>query len=54
MYESTFNVSKQIVKEELSYALREDVDSAYNYLKTFDFILILSMLKKIMGIINIL
>ncbi|CAK8578063.1 unnamed protein product [Lathyrus sativus] len=54
MYEATCNVSRKFVKEGLRYASGGDVDSAYNYLKSFDFIFILHLMKEIMGITNML
>ncbi|XP_058734040.1 uncharacterized protein LOC131605734 [Vicia villosa] len=54
MYEATCSVSRKFAKEGLSYASRGDADSAYNYLKSFDFIFILHLMKEIMGITNIL
>ncbi|XP_058734484.1 uncharacterized protein LOC131606207 [Vicia villosa] len=38
----------------LNYASRGDADSAYNYLKSFDFIFILHLMKEIMGVTNML
>ncbi|XP_058761191.1 uncharacterized protein LOC131634539 [Vicia villosa] len=50
MYEATCLVFKKIAKDRESYATRGDVDSSYNYLKAFDFIFILHLMKEIMGI----
>lgn len=54
IYETTFIVSRKFAKERLSYVSRGDAHSAYNYLKVFDFILILYLMKEIMGITNII
>ncbi|XP_073219458.1 uncharacterized protein [Cicer arietinum] len=54
MYEATCIVLKKITNERASYSTRGDADSAYNYLKAFDFIFILHLMKKIMGITDIL
>ncbi|CAI8591215.1 unnamed protein product [Vicia faba] len=54
MYEATYNVSRKFSKEGLSYVSHGDADSAYNYLKSFDFIFILHLMKEIMGITNML
>ncbi|XP_058783208.1 uncharacterized protein LOC131657874 [Vicia villosa] len=53
MYEVTCSVSRKFAKEGLSYASRGDADSAYNYLKSFDFIFILHLIE-IMGTTNVL
>ncbi|XP_058777057.1 uncharacterized protein LOC131651407 [Vicia villosa] len=45
---------KKIARERGSYATRGDADSSYNYLKAFDFIFILHMMKEIMGIKDML
>ena len=50
MYEATCLVFKKIAKDRGSYATRGDADSCYNYLKAFDFIFILHLMKEIMGI----
>ncbi|XP_058765571.1 uncharacterized protein LOC131639082 [Vicia villosa] len=50
----TYFVSRKFENEGLSYALRGDADSAYNVLKSFDFIFILHLMKEIMGITNML
>lgn len=52
MYEATCIVLKRNSNEGLNYASRGDVDSAYNYLKLFDFIFILHLMKEIMGVTN--
>jgi len=49
MYEATCIVFKKIAKEAKKIAQRADVDSSYNYLKSFDFIFILHLMKEIMG-----
>ncbi|XP_058751081.1 uncharacterized protein LOC131624112 [Vicia villosa] len=54
MYEATCTVSKKFAKEGLSYASHGDADSAYNYLKSFDFIFILHLMKEIIGVTNML
>ncbi|XP_058749642.1 uncharacterized protein LOC131622614 [Vicia villosa] len=54
MYEATCSVLKKIARERGSYATRGDADSSYNYLKAFDFIFILHMMKEIMGITDML
>lgn len=53
MYEATCTISRKNSKEGLSYVLCGDDDNAYNYLKAFDFILILHPMKEITRIINI-
>ncbi|XP_058755986.1 uncharacterized protein LOC131629208 [Vicia villosa] len=54
MYEATCTVSKKFAKEGLNYASRGDADSAYNHLKSFDFIFILHLMKEIMSVTNML
>ncbi|XP_058742087.1 uncharacterized protein LOC131614532 [Vicia villosa] len=54
MYEATCSVLKKIAKERGNYATRGDADSSYNYLKAFDFIFILHLVKEIMGITDML
>ncbi|XP_058733899.1 uncharacterized protein LOC131605573 [Vicia villosa] len=54
MYEATCIVSKKFAKEGLNYASRGDVDSAYNRLKSFDFIFILHLMKEIMSVTNMI
>ncbi|XP_058784599.1 uncharacterized protein LOC131659425 [Vicia villosa] len=54
MYEATCSVFKKIAKERGNYATRGDADSSYNYLKQFDFIFILHLMKEIMGTTNML
>lgn len=54
MYEATCLVLKKIAKDRGSYATRGDADSCYNYLKAFDFIFILHLMKEIMGITDML
>ncbi|XP_027188707.1 uncharacterized protein [Cicer arietinum] len=54
MYETTCIVLKKITNERASYSTRGDADNAYNYLKAFDFIFILHLMKTIMRITDIL
>ncbi|XP_058776824.1 uncharacterized protein LOC131651174 [Vicia villosa] len=54
MYEATCSVFKKIAKERGNYTTRGDADSSYNYLKAFDFIFILHLMKEIMGITDML
>ncbi|XP_058757218.1 uncharacterized protein LOC131630469 [Vicia villosa] len=54
MYEATCTVSKKFAKEGLNYASHGDADSAYNHLKSFDFIFILHLMKEIMSVTNML
>ena len=54
MYEATCFVLKKIAKEATNYSTSGNADSAYNYLKSFDFIFILHLMKEIMGITDVL
>jgi hypothetical protein len=54
MYEATCHVLKKIRKESKGWSTSVDADSSYNYLKEFDFILILFLMKSIMGITDVL
>jgi hypothetical protein len=54
MYEATCRVLKTLAKEGGNYNTRGDGNSGYNYLKEFDFILILHLMKEIMGITDVL
>jgi hypothetical protein len=54
MYEATCRVLKTLAKEGSSYITRGDGNSGYNYMKEFDFILILHLMKEIMGITDVL
>ncbi|CAJ2637959.1 unnamed protein product [Trifolium pratense] len=54
MYEATCHVLKKLQKESKSWTTSGDADSSYNYLKEFDFVLILFMMKAIMGITDVL
>ncbi|XP_058740888.1 uncharacterized protein LOC131613191 [Vicia villosa] len=54
MYEATCIISRKFAKEGLNYASRGDADSAYNHLKSIDFIFILHLMKEIMSVTNML
>ena len=54
MYEATCTVLKIIAKDAKKLAQRADADSSYNYLKSFDFIFILHLMKEIMGTTELL
>lgn len=45
MYEATCTVLKIIAKDAKKFAQRANADSSYNYLKSFDFIFILHLMK---------
>ena len=50
LHNPTCVVLKEIRENGSSYATRGDANAAYNYLKSFEFTLILHMMKEIMGI----
>ena len=45
-------VLQKIIVDGSTYSQRSDVDAAFNMLSSFEFILILHMMKKIMGIMD--
>ncbi|XP_024626549.1 uncharacterized protein [Medicago truncatula] len=49
MYEVTCTILKIIAKDAKKFSQRADADSSYDYLKSFDFIFILRLMKEIMG-----
>ncbi|XP_075655011.1 uncharacterized protein LOC142625203 [Castanea sativa] len=54
MFDATCKVINTISEEGANYKQRGDADGAYQVLTSFEFTLILHMMKKIMGITNIL
>ncbi|KAL4654515.1 hypothetical protein ACB092_01G385100 [Castanea dentata] len=54
MFDATCKVINTISKEWANYKQRDDAEGAYQVLTSFEFVLILHMMKEIMGITNIL
>ena len=54
MYGATCSVLQKIIVDGSTYSQRGDADSAYNTLTSFEFILILHLIKEIMGITDVL
>ena len=53
MFDATCKVNNTISEEEANYKQHGDVERAYQILTSFEFVLILHMMKEIMGITNI-
>ena len=53
MFDATCKVIDTISEEEVNYKQRGDAEGAYQVLTSFEFVLILHMMKEIMGITNI-
>ena len=54
MFDATCKVINTIFEEGANYKQRGDAEGAYQVLTSFEFFLILHMMKEIMGITNIL
>ncbi|QHN78286.1 Zinc finger MYM-type protein [Arachis hypogaea] len=54
MYGATLTVLQKIIVDGSTYSQRGDADSAYNTLTSFEFVLILHLMKDMMGITDIL
>ena len=54
MFDATCKVINTISKEGANYKQRGDAEGAYQILTSFEFVLVLHVMKEIMGIINIL
>ena len=54
MFDATCKVIDTISEEEANYKQRGDAEGVYQILTSFEFILILHMIKEIMEITNIL
>jgi len=54
LYNASCLVLQKIIVDGLTYSQRGDVDAVFNRLSSFQFILILHMMKEIMGIIECL
>ncbi|QHN91939.1 Zinc finger MYM-type protein [Arachis hypogaea] len=54
MYGATLTVLQKIIIDGSTYSQRGDADSAYNTLTSFEFVLILHLMKDMMGITDIL
>ena len=54
MFDATCKVINTISEERANCKQRGDVEGAYQVLTSFEFVLILHMMKEIMGITNIL
>ena len=54
MYDATCKVINTISEEWANYKQRGDVEGAYQVLTSFEFILILYLMKETMGITNVL
>ena len=54
MFDATCKVINTISEEGANYKKRGDAEGAYQVLTSFEFVLILHMMKEIMGITNIL
>ena len=54
MFDATCKVINTITEEGANYKQRGDAEGAYQVLTSFEFVLILHMMKEIMGITNIL
>ena len=54
MFDATCKVNNTISKEGANYKQHGDAKGAYQVLTSFEFVLILHMMKEIMGITNIL
>ena len=54
MFDATCKVINTIFEKEAIYKQHGDVEGSYKVLTSFEFILILHLMKKIMGITNIL
>ena len=54
MFDATCKVINTISEEGANYKQRGDAEGAYQVLTSFEFFLILHMMKEIMGITNIL
>ena len=54
MFDATCKVINTISEEEASYKQHSDAEGVYQVLTSFEFILIIYLMKEIMGITNIL
>ena len=54
MFDAICKVINTISEEGANYKQRDDVEGAYQVLISFEFILILHLMKEIMGITNVL
>ena len=52
LYNASCLVLQKIIVDGSTYSQMDDVDAAFNMLSSFEFILILHMMKEIMGITN--